>query len=117
MNSFSTLMARAHLTRRHRRVDLKLFSHTAIFPALLLCACTHAPPLSSPAPVVDAAFVSPERATGRSEKSGWIAKKTMVAAANPLAVEAGDRMLKRGGSAIDAAIATQMVLTLVEPQS
>ncbi|MBW8897491.1 MAG: gamma-glutamyltransferase, partial [Massilia sp.] len=41
----------------------------------------------------------------------------MVAAANPLAVEAGYEMLKQGGTAIDAAIATQLVLTLVEPQS
>src|SRR5690625_6151233 len=43
--------------------------------------------------------------------------KAMVAAANPLAVEAGVEMLQAGGSAIDAAIAVQMVLTLVEPQS
>ena len=41
----------------------------------------------------------------------------MVAAANPLAADAGYRMLKQGGGAIDAAIATQLVLTLVEPQS
>jgi gamma-glutamyltranspeptidase/glutathione hydrolase len=41
----------------------------------------------------------------------------MVAAANPLASEAGRAMLRAGGSAIDAAIAMQMVLTLVEPQS
>ena len=41
----------------------------------------------------------------------------MVAAAQPLAVEAGYRVLRAGGSAIDAAIAVQMVLTLVEPQS
>ena len=40
-----------------------------------------------------------------------------VAAANPLAVEAGFAMLKLGGSAVDAAIATQLVLGLVEPQS
>lgn len=43
--------------------------------------------------------------------------KFMIAAANPLAAEAGRDMLARGGSAVDAAIATQMVLTLVEPQS
>ncbi|MFD2273349.1 gamma-glutamyltransferase [Undibacterium arcticum] len=41
----------------------------------------------------------------------------MVAAANPLAVDAGYQVLKAGGSAVDAAIATQLVLTLVEPQS
>ena len=41
----------------------------------------------------------------------------MVAAANPLASRAGYQILKVGGSALDAAIAVQMVLTLVEPQS
>jgi gamma-glutamyltranspeptidase/glutathione hydrolase len=41
----------------------------------------------------------------------------MVAAAHPLAVEAGYQVLKRGGTAVDAAIAVQMVLGLVEPES
>jgi gamma-glutamyltranspeptidase len=41
----------------------------------------------------------------------------MVAAAHPLAVQAGVAVLARGGSAVDAAIAVQMVLNLVEPQS
>jgi gamma-glutamyltranspeptidase/glutathione hydrolase len=60
---------------------------------------------------------APEAATGYADKAGWAARKYMVAAANPLAVEAGYEMLKQGGTAIDAAIATQLVLTLVEPQS
>ncbi|MBW3500443.1 gamma-glutamyltransferase [Janthinobacterium sp. NKUCC08_JDC] len=60
---------------------------------------------------------APEVATAYAEKSGWAAQKFMVAAANPLAADAGYQMLKKGGSAIDAAIATQLVLTLVEPQS
>lgn len=41
----------------------------------------------------------------------------MVAAANPLAVDAGVEVLRAGGSAVDAAIAVQAVLGLVEPQS
>ncbi len=41
----------------------------------------------------------------------------MVSAANPFAARAGLEILRRGGSAVDAAIAVQMVLTLVEPQS
>lgn len=41
----------------------------------------------------------------------------MVAAANPLAVEAGVEILRQGGSATDAAIASMLVLGLVEPQS
>ena len=45
------------------------------------------------------------------------ARHEMVAAANPLAAEAGLEMLKAGGSAVDAAIAVQMVLNLVEPES
>jgi gamma-glutamyltranspeptidase/glutathione hydrolase len=60
---------------------------------------------------------APEAASGYTEKAGWAARKYMVAAANPLAADAGYEMLKKGGTAIDAAIATQLVLTLVEPQS
>ena len=41
----------------------------------------------------------------------------MIAAANPYAAQAGLDMLAQGGSAVDAAIAAQMVLNLVEPQS
>ena len=44
-------------------------------------------------------------------------KPYMVAAANPYASEAGAEILKEGGSAVDAAIAVQAVLTLVEPES
>ncbi|MCH7484761.1 MAG: gamma-glutamyltransferase [Chloroflexi bacterium] len=46
-----------------------------------------------------------------------VARRHMVAAANPLAAKAGLDILRRGGGAIDAAIAMQMMLTLVEPQS
>ena len=45
------------------------------------------------------------------------AETWMVAAANPLAVEAGARVLAAGGSAADAMVAVQTVLGLVEPQS
>jgi gamma-glutamyltranspeptidase/glutathione hydrolase len=45
------------------------------------------------------------------------AKRQMAAAAHPLAAEAALAMLREGGSAIDAAVAAQFVLTLVEPQS
>jgi len=70
-----------------------------------------------PACAQDTFQAAPEAAIAYTPKAGWTARNYMVAAANPLAVEAGYRMLKQGGSAIDAAIATQLVLTLVEPQS
>jgi gamma-glutamyltranspeptidase/glutathione hydrolase len=78
----------------------------------VFAALPHAPVLAQ-----DALQKAPEAATGYHEKAGWAARKYMVAAANPLAVEAGYEMLKQGGTAIDAGIATQLVLTLVEPQS
>lgn len=70
-----------------------------------------------PSAAQDSLQAAPEAASGYQHKAGWPAQKYMVAAANPLAVDAGYGILRRGGSAIDAAIATQMVLTLVEPQS
>jgi gamma-glutamyltranspeptidase / glutathione hydrolase len=59
----------------------------------------------------------PEAASGFDLKPLALARRQMVAAANPLAVEAGLEILNAGGSAIDAAIAVQLVLNLVEPQS
>ncbi|MGM9425352.1 gamma-glutamyltransferase family protein [Hydrogenophaga sp. MI9] len=59
----------------------------------------------------------PEAASGWTPKPGWTFPHMAVAAANPLAADAGLQVLKAGGSAVDAAIAVQMVLTLVEPQS
>ena len=60
---------------------------------------------------------APEIATGFATKQVSFSRSFMVVAANPLATKAGCEVLKKGGSAVDAAIATQMVLNLVEPQS
>jgi gamma-glutamyltranspeptidase/glutathione hydrolase len=60
---------------------------------------------------------APERTSGPTAKQSASARHQMVATANPLATDAGDGILRRGGTAIDAAIAVQMVLNLVEPQS
>lgn len=68
-------------------------------------------------------FVLAQTPTAPEAASSWIDKdlahaaKDMVVAANPLAVEAGIHTLARGGTAVDAAIAVQLVLNLVEPQS
>jgi len=59
----------------------------------------------------------PEGESGFAPKPLVKAQDHMVVAAHPLAADAGLQMLRKGGSAIDAGIATQMVLTLVEPQS
>jgi gamma-glutamyltranspeptidase/glutathione hydrolase len=61
--------------------------------------------------------LQPEIANGFTRKADVVTKKFAVAAANPLATQAGFDVLKAGGSAVDAAIAVQMVLGLVEPQS
>ena len=45
------------------------------------------------------------------------AKNYMISVAHPMAAMAGQDILAQGGSAVDAAIAAEMVLTLVEPQS
>jgi gamma-glutamyltranspeptidase/glutathione hydrolase len=90
--------------------------------AALLAACASAPAgLRYQVPADELArtdkYLAPEAASGYTEKPGWTTKRHAVAAANPLATDAGHQVLRAGGSAIDAAIAVQMVLTLVEPQS
>jgi len=91
--------------RRHRLPALAL-----VVSALTLAACNNASVPTLP--------LAPESASGfRTDLKAQHAEKYMAAAANPLAAEAGREMLRRGGSAIDAAIAMQAVLTLVEPQS
>lgn len=88
--------------------------------ASLLAACVSPPPASSPPAAGGFTYTvpqQPEAASGITAKPGWATTRFAVAAANPLATDAGYQVLKAGGSAIDAAIAVQMVLTLVEPQS
>ncbi len=80
---------------------------------IFLSACA-APAVQAPqAPLPQA----PETSSGFNAKPGWAFKRQAVAAANPLAAEAGNDILLAGGNALDAAIAVQMVLALVEPQS
>ncbi|KQV20652.1 gamma-glutamyltransferase [Pseudomonas sp. Root329] len=98
------MLSAFHLSR------YRLSALSLIAVALTLAACSA--PTSSTLPV------APEVASGyRTDLQTQYASKHMAAAANPLAAEAGREMLRQGGSAIDAAIAMQAVLTLVEPQS
>ncbi len=94
----------------------KIFSQAltlSILGSAAGCAFNPVLPISS----VSITAPVPEGASGYSEKSGWMAKKFMVATAHPLATDAGYQILKAGGSAVDASVAVQMVLGLVEPQS
>ena len=59
----------------------------------------------------------PEAFTGLNYKKATYSANGMVSAANPHAVNAGVKMIEQGGNAIDAVVAIQLVLTLVEPQS
>jgi gamma-glutamyltranspeptidase/glutathione hydrolase len=61
--------------------------------------------------------LSGAEARGQAPASPPLEPHALVAAANPLAVAAGVKILREGGSAIDAAVAVQAVLGLVEPQS
>jgi gamma-glutamyltranspeptidase/glutathione hydrolase len=88
----------------------RLTALSLITTALTLAACHSATaPELPPAPELGSGY--------RTDMSTRHAERHMAAAANPLAAEAGREILRKGGSAIDAAIAMQAVLTLVEPQS
>ncbi|MBD1390677.1 gamma-glutamyltransferase [Neiella sp. HB171785] len=62
-------------------------------------------------------ILDPEVTTAVSQHQAVFANQAMVVTANPHASKAALAMLEEGGSAVDAAIAAQFVLTLVEPQS
>ena len=84
---------------------MKVLSRIILGAAVILSGCTQEETV--PAKPDKAPFVSTTPAP----------QTAMVAAANPHAVDAGLEILRAGGSAVDAAIAVQTVLGLVEPQS
>lgn len=87
-----------------RRLFLTVGAATLAFAATIQAA-----PVAAPAPAA--------REARETRAQSGHARRAMVAAANPLAVEAGVSVLRAGGSAVDAAVAIQAVLGLVEPQS
>jgi gamma-glutamyltranspeptidase/glutathione hydrolase len=82
--------------------------HFALLAAALLAACST--PTDRPSQPEPSSALRAGVATAQAQRH-------MAASANPLATQAGLEMLRAGGSAVDAAIAMQLVLTLVEPQS
>ena len=79
---------------------MKAFSYLLLGTALTVSACK----------------VQPDSSVN-TENAIIAQNEAMVVAANPHAVDAGIEVLRAGGSAVDAAIAVQVVLGLVEPQS
>ena len=90
----------------------RLFALSALASAALLAGCANTLRYTPPDTPV-----TPEGGSGWTDKPGWATEKFAVASANPLSTDAGYQVLKAGGSALDAAIAVQLVLGLVEPQS
>ena len=64
-----------------------------------------------------AALSVPEAARAQPGPDAVVPRQALVSAAHPVAVEAGLRILRQGGSAMDAAVAIEAMLGLVEPQS
>lgn len=85
----------------------------AVLVPVLMAGCQTAT-ASQGAPAL---ATTPPQAVSVPSPAASPARGPFVAAANPLAVEAGMTVLRRGGSAVDAAVAIQAVLGLVEPQS
>lgn len=86
---------------------LRAFRFSPLVAVLLASACVPPPdtPVALPKPPASATNGVPDGSPG------------LISAADPRAAEAGAQMLRLGGSATDAAIATMLALTVVEPQS
>jgi gamma-glutamyltranspeptidase/glutathione hydrolase len=83
----------------------------------LVCAAVVPQGARRLAPVPPVSQVEPEPSSGFAARTLVHARRHMVVAAHRLAAEAGLEILRAGGTAVDAAIATQLALNIVEPQS
>lgn len=90
---------------------------TAAILFALVAGCAAPPPQAEPRAQPEAAAEVGKPSAVKPTALAATTQKHMIAAANPLAAKAGLEILRAGGSAVDAAIAAQMVLNLVEPQS
>ena len=98
-----------HLKNRRRKRLIPVF--LAMAGVLAIAACEHE---KAGGPIL----TGPVQAQSGPGQTGPVkASRHMVVAGHPLAAEAGRDILRQGGNAIDAAIAAQMVLGLVEPQA
>lgn len=88
-----------------------------LFLAILVLASTTIHLAAQTLPAAGPTRAAPEAASSRHSRGLAVARHHMVAAANPYASEAGREVLRAGGSAVDAVVAVQFVLNLVEPQS
>lgn len=93
---------------------------TSLSAAIALAIAAPALAQTSQVPTAPAAAdaTTAPRITGTFERGAQVASgEALVSAADPRASEAGAEMLRAGGSAADAAVATMLALTVVEPQS
>ncbi|NVK18978.1 MAG: gamma-glutamyltransferase [Methylocystaceae bacterium] len=93
-----------------------LLSYPSLRSLLILCSSAFFLTACSSSTEIDHR-ASPEAATKRMAKTAQHHSNAMISVANPLAAKTGYDILRAGGNALDAAIAAQMVLNLVEPQS